>query len=129
MGLGLLLKNESRLVSHNKRTLQINDSPYGLLIHTGRYPYPGTNISAMLLATSDVHLHTQTFELVHVLSRFVYIKIIFFESKFSRHRYPHTIESALILINLLFSDYLSSIYLIFSYRASSGQRSVANGKS
>ena len=41
LDLGLLVKNESRLLSHMKQELLHNDSPVGMLVQTGRYPYPG----------------------------------------------------------------------------------------
>ncbi len=41
LGLGVLVKNETKLLSHMKQEIIHNDSPYGMLVQTGRYPYPG----------------------------------------------------------------------------------------
>ncbi len=41
LGLGVLVKNETRLLSHMKQEIIHNDSPYGMLVQTGRYPFPG----------------------------------------------------------------------------------------
>lgn len=41
LGLGTLVKNETRLRMHTRAVLDKNDTPYGFLVMTGRYPYPG----------------------------------------------------------------------------------------
>ncbi|XP_019862650.1 PREDICTED: uncharacterized protein LOC109591341 [Amphimedon queenslandica] len=41
LGLGTLVQNETRLKLHMKAELEHNDSPYGMLVLTGRHPYPG----------------------------------------------------------------------------------------
>ena len=63
LDLGLLVKNESRLLSHMKQELLHNDSPVGMLVQTGRYPYPGpSQDNAIWLmgnpnwATINIHL-------------------------------------------------------------------------
>lgn len=40
LGLGLLVEKD-KLDSHLDAELKYNDSPYGMLVQTGRYPYPG----------------------------------------------------------------------------------------
>ena len=48
LGLGTLT-TDAQVKSHLRAVLRENDTPYGLLCQTGRYPYPGpcgTPISA-----------------------------------------------------------------------------------
>lgn len=40
-GLGDLLADPTKLDKHNAAVLKSNDTPYGFIIQTGRYPYPG----------------------------------------------------------------------------------------
>ncbi len=41
LGLGVLVQNQTRLQLHLQAEMIHNDSPLGMLVQTGRYPYPG----------------------------------------------------------------------------------------
>ena len=42
LGLGTLVQNVTRLKLHMKAELEHNDTPYGMIVLTGRQPYPGS---------------------------------------------------------------------------------------
>ena len=76
LDLGLLVKNESRLLSHMKQELEHNDSPVGMLVQTGRYPYPGpSQDNAIWLmgnpnwATINIHLKQDITHAINVANK------------------------------------------------------------